>query len=673
LYGYHRVVVLGHALWQDRFGGAPDIVGRTLRLNGEPYEVVGVLPATAHDQRIFGNARIFRPLGLNERERARRDIGFLSILGRRGAGISVAQGEAFIAASGERAAADFPKENARSGRRAVELQASLRKPPVPALVLLLLGLSTAVLLIACSNLANFLLARAIARTRESAVRTALGASQLQLIRPLAVEALVLAVLGGTGALLVMNWTSAWFNAELTRLGDSPMAFALDWRVLGFTLGVSGLTILFFGLGPAIFTSRIDPEQALKSGSRGATAGRGQQRFRQALIAGQFALATMLVAGAGLFLRGADNLLRADHGWDAGNVVQGYFQLPASSYRAEAKIAAFQSQARERLNQIPGVTAASLSYGLPYRGLSNTRRYVVEGAAVGVEIAANVNGVSPAYFAATGTRLLRGRTFGEGDTPTSPHVAIVSEGFARTLFGAENPLGRRVATPGTAAPEWREIVGVVADVSPAVADGRAENFQLYEPLAQDNWYNGDGKLAELYLAVRHPGVTPEAAIAGVKAALLAIDPDLPVRNLLPATTLVERAVGMLTLLQKLLAGFALLGLLLAALGLYGTIARTVAQRTAEIGIRMALGAQVRDVMRLVLGSGLRLALAGASLGLLGAIGLTRLIVAIFPALRTDPALVLAAAILVLGVIAFLACYLPARQAARVNPLTALRTE
>lgn len=675
--GRHRVIVISHGYWRDRFGGDPGVLGRIVRCNGEPFEIIGVLPAAAHDQRLFGNARLFRPLGFTDRDAARRDIAFLNLLARRDPSLSPSEGEARIAAFGTRLASDHPAENSGSGWRAVGLQASTRKPPVPALVGLLLALSAFVLLIACSNLANFFLARALARLRESAVRVALGASQGRLLRALLAECLLLAAFGGAGALLVMQATAVWFNEALVRSGDSPVAFAMNGRVLGFAFVASLAAVAAFGLAAALFTRRITAQQALKSGaSPGATASRGLQRFRHALIVGQFGLAAVLVAGAGCFVFGLDRLTNQQRGWTDSAVVQAWFQLPASAYPTELQIDTFERRTLERLSALPGVRAASLSYALPYRGFNCFRRYQAEGAATGVGSAivpAEVNGISPNYFETTGTRLLRGRLFNERDTPGSPLVVIVSESLANALFPSGNALGRRVAQAEQKPLQWAEIVGIVADVHPVTLGDAAASGQCYEPMAQDHWYNGDGKLAELYIAVRTEGITPDAMVGLIRAAMAGLDADLPLRDLLPAPRLIERTLGSIGMLRNLLLVFATLGLLLAVLGLYGVIARTVAQRTPEIGIRLALGAQVGDVIRLVVGSGLRQALVGALLGVAGGWGISRVITSTFPALSVNSVLVLFGTALLLVIVALAGSYFPARRAARVDPLAALRAE
>ncbi|HYP17996.1 MAG TPA: ABC transporter permease [Opitutus sp.] len=667
--GRHRVVILSDALWRDRFARAPDIVGRTIRIAGEPYEVVGVLPASANDGRIIRQVGLFYPLSFTDGERATRDRPMLNVVGRRLPTLSAAQGEAFIAAFGARLAAAFPKEHAGSGWRSESLHRSTANASGRAVMAMLLGLSGFVLLIACSNLANCLLARVLARTHELAVRSALGASRLRLIRPFVIESLLLAAVGGVGALFVALWATRWLSDQTVAGGGSLMEFPMDWRVLGFASMAALLTALFFGVVPAFLASRTDVNHALKSGARTATAGRSHHRLRQMLVIGQFALAMVLLGGAGFFVRGAGNLLKQQFGWDLENIVIGAVDLPKSAYAGPAEIAAFHRLAFERLAQLPGVQAVSVSYAAPVQGLPGPRRYVVQGRELppkGQEPAASFNGISPTYFEVTGTRLLSGRAFNDADSATSPNVVIINDAMARALFPDENPLGRRIARAGTEVADWAEIVGVVANVSSVGVYREPVAFQVYHPFVQEPSHSA-------LLAVRFSGVAPEAMLAPIRAAITRLDPDLPVRDLMPMETSMQRAAFDLQMLQKMLGAFALLGLALAGLGIYGVLERTVAQRTGEIGIRMALGAQVADVIRLVLGFGLRLALIGAGLGLFGAFGLSLLLASVMPAMQIDGGLVLAAAGVVLVILALVACYLPARTAANVDPLVALRTE
>ena len=674
--GNHRVVIISHALWEERFGGSTNAIGRTVRVNGEAHEVIGIVPRSAHVRRLFGRARIFRPLAFAESERVTRNAQFLNILGRRSHSVSTAQANAFIASFGARIATEFPTENAKSGWRSEGLLESMIDPRIRTLVLMLLGLSGFVLLIACSNLANFLLVRAIARTREFAVRSALGASRQQLIRSLGVESLVLAVLGGVSALVVSSWICDWLKTQTSNHGDFPLALATDWRVLTFAISVSLLAMLFFGIAPALFANRTDLNDTLKSGSRGTTAGRGHQRLQRFLIIGQFAIAMILLTGAGFFVRGAHNELKRHNGWNSDGVVQGTVELPADRYHESAEISAFQRQAIERLEQLVGVKSASLSWGLPYLGLPGSRQYIVEGReslSKGQEPEAMVNGISRSYFDVTGMRLINGRAFNAADTAASPKVGIINESMARGLFPNDNPVGYRIAEVNSNTPEWIQIVGVVPDVRSLDITQKPVEFQVYLPIEQDEWRQEDGRLYPITLAVRTSGIAPAPVIESIRAAIMAIEPDLPVRDAMTANKMIERETFLTYIIKQLLIGFALLGVSLAALGVYGVIARSVAQRSGEIGIRMALGAQVTDVIRLILGSGVRVALIGAGIGLIGAFSLSRLLASVFPSMQTNGVLVLMAATALLVFIALVACYLPARNASKIDPAIALRAD
>ena len=666
--GQHRIVVISHALWRDRFASAPDIIGRTLLGNDQPYEIVGVLPPAAGDHRLFGQVGIFSPLGFDDESRRARSTHPINILGRRDAGVSPSAGDAFIASFGARMAADFPQDNEKTGWRSEGLPQSATGPAGRVLLGMLLGLSGCVLLIACSNLANLLLARTIERTREFAVRAALGASRLQLIRTLVLESLILAAVGGAGALFVASSTTSWLRSVIANGGGPSFEFPMDWRVLSFALGVSLLTLFFCGIGPALFTSRISTNETLKSGGRGTTADRRQQRVRHALIIGQFALAMTLLAGAGFFIRGAANLLTSHYGWNADQVVQGDISLPSARYPKGESITAFHRRLIERVQQLPGVTAVSVSYGLPYVGLRGDGRFVVEApgtAGRGPEFSAKWNGITPSYFDVTGTRLVAGRRF-----QRRRHV-VVSQGRDRQRDDGADAvpggaaLGARIGG-ATETPDWMEVVGVVADVRSIDVAQAPASFQLYQPAAQDPRH-------DFMVAARTAGVAGGSVSASIGAAVADLDPDLTVRALMPVTARMQEVTSQMALMQQLLMAFAVLGLLLASLGIYGAMARMVAHRTNEIGLRMALGAQVSHVVGLVFRSGGRIVAIGAGAGLLGAFGLSRLLASVLPTMETDSSLVGVAGAALLTAVAFAACYVPARRATRVNPVDALRAE
>ena len=668
-HGNHRVVLLSHRSWLNRFGGEMSVIGRIVRVDGEPHEIIGVLPESFNDWRHLGWVDVFRPLALTDKEAADRGTPQIHPIGRRALPLSATEAAGLIAGIGARLAAGFPEVNAGSTWRTVPLD-QVRLGDTGGIALtMLIGLSGFVLIIACSNLANLLLARTIARAREFAVRGALGASRTQLLRPLITESLLLSLLGGACALLVAFWFTNWIRVRSTGDNGEQVPIMLDWSVFGWAMAASLLTALAFGLAPALFALRLDLNATLKSGGRGATGGRGHQRLRSVLIVGQFALALVMLTGAGLFIRGLDDLNNRRQGWESDHLVTGTILLPTARYADATAIATFQRLALERLNALPGVATASLAYSQPFFTWSDTRKFLVEGHELpepGREPAALINGVSPGYFSAVGTPLLAGRTFTDRDITGAARVFIISETMARGLFGNQNPIGRRIAHSGGSTPEWGEIVGVVGEVKSIFPDAVPVTHQLYLPMAQEpRAYNE--------IAVLTTGVEPAALLDAIRTTMRQLDADLPVRQLKPANERIARANYQLGVLRDMLSGIAALGLGLASLGVYGVIARTMAQRSGEFAIRLALGAQVRDISRSVLGTGVRLALVGSALGLIGAVGIARLLAAGFPGMRLDNTAAIGGATGLLILVALLACWLPARRASRINPINALRAE
>lgn len=667
--GRHRVVILSHRYWQNRFAGDPRIIGRTVRIDGEPHQVVGVMPSALNDWRHLGPFELYRPLHLAPEQTTDRGSTWLRLVGRRSAALARGQAEGFIAEFGRRLARDFPGVNAGTAWRTLPLYDSAIPPNARGIVGMLVGLSGFVLLIACSNLANLLLAATMSRTRELAVRAALGASRLRLLRPLFVESLVLALAGGLCAIPVARWTQHWLNGFASYQSGDPLIFSLDWRVLGWAFGACLFTALAFGVAPALFAVRLDPNHALKSGSRGAVGDSGHGRFRQVLIAGQFTLAMVLLAGAALFVRGLQDWNSRSFGWESSRLVTGTLLLPNTAYPGGREITGFHRLILERLEALPGVESASISYSMPFFGLAENRKYVVGGGEIpkaGQEPAAATNGVSPRYFQTVGTPLIEGRAFTNGDTATAPRVFIVNQTMARALFPGQSPLGRRLGRAAEGKVEWGEVVGVAGDIQSVASDRMAVAYQVYQPIAQEPRPNGE-------IAVRAKGGGAAALVDSIRAAMMSLDPDLPVRQLQTAEAGIAQAGNYQRIIGSLLSMLAALGLGLAALGVYGVVARTVSQRMGEFGIRLALGARDEDITRLVLGSGAKLALVGCGLGLVGAVFISRLIVAGFPGLRTDNTLVLASATTVLVAVALLSSWLPARRAAGVDPSTALRAE
>jgi putative ABC transport system permease protein len=667
--GNDRVVIISQRCWQQRFGGRTDVIGRTIRVDGEPHEIVGVLPAWFNDWRHLGAFDFFRPLALDQQKSADRRSTIIRPIGRRSDKLSHSEAAGFIANFGARLAKDFPEVNAGSTWLAVPLNGTAMPKNGPILLGMLIGLSGFVLLIACSNLANLLLARTMARAREFAVRAAMGASRMQLLRPLMAESVLLAIAGGICAILVAQWAADWLSYKTIGENGERVVFAFDSHVFGWAFAASVVTAVAFGLAPALFALRLNVNDTLKSGARGMTGGRGHQRFRQGLIVGQFALAMVLLAGAALFARGLDELNTTRGGWQSEHVVTASVVLPAAGYPDADRITAFHRVTIERLQAVPGVASASICSFSPFFNWADVRKYLVEGRELptpGREPAAVVNSITPQYFDTFGTRVLAGRVFNERDTQTSPKVFVISQSMATALFGNENPIGRRLAQTSIGNSQWGEIVGVAADVKSVLPDPGPVTFQLYQPMAQDpRPYN--------QIAVRTTGVAPSTLLQSIRNVMTELDADLPLRQLEPGNATIERANYQTAVLRDMLTSFALLGLGLASLGIYGVIARTMAQRTSEFAIRFALGASAGDVTRLVLTSGVKLALIGSALGLLGSIGVSRLLALTNPGMHFNNPLILIGSTLLLIAIALVASWLPARRAARINPIEALRAE
>ena len=668
--GNNHVIIISQRYWQNRFGGRTDVIGRIVRVNGEPHEIVGVLPSSFDDWRHLGWVDLFQPLAFDNEKSADRRATTLQLIGRRSSKISRADAQGFIANFGGRLAKDFPEANAGSSWRTVPLNDTVAGANGPAILSMLIGLSAFVLLIACSNLANLLLARTMARAREFAVRSALGASRTQLLRPLIAESLLLALAGGVCAVFVALWAGNWLAVRSTAdNGERATLAALDWHVLGWALAVSLATALAFGLAPALFALRLNLNDTLKSGARGSTGGRGHQRFRHLLIVGQFALAMVLLTGAALFIRGLDELNHRHSGWESERLVTGTVVLPAAGYPGADSINAFHRLAVKRLESLPGVASASISSFTPFFSWYDSRRYVVEGRELperGHEPAAVVNGVSPGYFETVGTPVLAGRAFNERDTPAAPTVFIINQAMAAGLFGSENPIGHRLAQAGGETFRWGEIVGVAANVKSVVPSLGPMIWQIYQPMAQEPRNRNE-------IAVRVTGVATSALIDSIRSTMTDLDPDLAVRKLQPADASIDRANYQLDVLRDMLSSFAVLGLGLASLGIYGVISRTMAQRTGEFAIRLALGAGIQDITHMVLGAGVKLALIGSAIGLLGAVGVSRLLSAVFPGMRMDSLPVLIGTPLLLIAVALVASWLPARRAGKVDAMLALRAE
>lgn len=666
--GGPAVVVLSHDCWTSRFSSDQGIVGRQIRIDGKLVTVIGVMPASFVPRLIWGALQLWRPLIFSASQSQDRESNYMRALGRLAPGVSLEQARTEMNVIAARLARDHPLTNTGNGLRLVPYAVS----PDDASRLLtwfVLGLAGFVLLIACANLANLQFARTAGRAREYAIRIALGAPRWRIMRELLVESLLLAFVGGGAGLMIALWCNDLIGSRIV-VGPNPgLALPLDPRVFTFALGITALIGLTLGVLPAWNATRTDVNDALKQQARGSTSDRSQHRMRHALIVIEFALALTLLAGAGVFISGLQRFTDRDPGWKPDHLLTGALSLPDSKYPDDASRRAFFEKLDRNLTANPILQRAAIASSLPIVGYSSSTSFVAENKTpppAGSEPLSNLVFVSPGFFDTLGIPLKKGRGFTLDDRADKPQVVVINETMAGILWPGEDPLGKRIGDPNPADRGWLEIVGVVGDViSPGDVNPPDTRFQMYRPLAQQafNFAN---------IAVRG-SVSPDELAGELRRAVAAIDPDQPVHHIITARTDIEHGMANYHLRGALLAGFAALGLALAAIGIYGVLAGFVAQRKQEIGIRMALGAQVRDVLHLVLGRGLLLALGGIGVGLFGAFGIVHLLGQILPELGSPDLLTLAGVVVILLAVAFLACWLPARRATKVDPMVALRAE
>ncbi len=666
--GSEHVVVLGDALWRRRFGASRAVLGQTLVLDGEPHEVVGVMPPSFRDV-ANPEAEIWRPIAFTTGERTdSRTSEWLIFVARLRPGVTAERAQLEMRTLAEALKRENPDDYPPDWSLKLAGLREKGTSGVRASVLVLFGAVGFVLLIACANVANLMLARAASRSRELAVRTALGAQRGRIVRQLLTESVLLSVTGGLLGLLVASVGVRALVAFLPR-GVGGADVGLDWPVVAFALGLSLVTGVLFGLLPALQTSRVDLQDALREGGRGAAGNRGAQAVRRGLIVAEVALALVLLAGAGLLTRSFANLQRVSPGFDPANVLTADVALPTAKYATGAQQRAFFEALLPRVAAIPGVTAVGAVTGLPMTGGGWTRSFGVEGYAPAPDAPApwgDFRVISETYPRAMRIPLVKGRLFTEQDGPDAPRVTLVDEEMVRRYWPNADPIGRRLSfgrdTAGN--PRWYEVVGVVAHVHQQSLDDEAHT-QAYVPLRQF-------PLENMTLAVRTAG-DPILMAPSLRAALQSVDRDQPLSRVATMDSLLSDSVGRRRSSAALLTVFAGFALLIACMGLYGVTAYSVTQRTREIGVRMALGAGSGHVVRTFVRDGLRLAAVGVTLGVAAALAGGRLLASqLFEVGAADPA-TLAATALTLGAVAALASYLPARRATRVNPITALQAE
>jgi putative ABC transport system permease protein len=659
------IVVLSHALWRRQFGGDPGVLGKAVMLSGNSYTVVGVMPsdfkAPRGETEVWAPAQVVNPIAA-----AYRGVHFLQTYARLKPGVTIAQAQSEMDAIDKRMAEAYPAESKRRQTALIPLHDRVVGQVRPAL-LVLFGSVGLVLLIACVNFANLLLARAAARGQELVVRLAMGASRRRLMRQLLTESVLIAMIGGAAGVALAIWgvdLLVWLKpANLPRLET----IGVDARALIFTLAVSVLTGAVFGLAPAWQSTRVNVSDALKEGGRGET-GAAKQRLRSALVVIEMALALALLAGAGLLVKSFWQLRNVQPGFGIDGLLTMRIELPESRYREIPAQAQYRRSLLDEVNSLPGAQAALVSEA-PMSGEWLTHDFMVEGQqlSAGEEPDVQTRSVEGDYFRVMRIPLLSGRDFRPQDNENAPLVGVVNQSLAQRFFKDESPLGKRVRWARDDQINWITIIGVAGDIKHFGLD-EPEEPALYTPYPQSmrawkRWMN---------LVVRSDG-DPAAITQAVKSRVWRIDGQIPVTRARTMIEMVGASVEARRFNMLLLGVFAAMAMLLAAVGVYGVMSYAVAQRRREIGVRIALGARPRDVVRLVVGRGMLLASIGAAAGVALSLMLTRLMSGMLFGVGAKDPLTFASVSLLLAGVALLACYIPARRATKVDPMVALRGE
>ncbi len=669
--GGNHVVILSDGLWRRRFGGDPALVGRSITLNGESSTIVGIMPPGFQFGSEFGQpAELWSPIAFTPQQLSPNNLTneYLGVIARLKPNVTFQQAQTEMDTIAANLRQQYmPGLDSNSWGLSLQFLHELVVGDIRPTLLVLLAAVCFVLLIASANVANLLLARAASRQKEMAIRVALGANRRRVVRQLLTESILLALVGGALGLLLAMWGVDLLVALNQTNIPRAAEIGLDGRVLAFTFGISLVTGLIFGLAPALHFSQSDFHGTLKEGGRSGAAD-ARRRVRGVLVVAEMALALVLLIGAGLMIKSFMRLQQVDPGFRPQHLLSMQVTLPGYKYQEPAQLAAFDQQALEQIKALPGVQSVGATSILPMSGNNSSGSFRIEGRDVpqGEQPPHGDRwSASAGYFQTMTIPLVKGRYFGERDTADAPGVAIIDETMARKYWPNEDPLGKRITFEGGREnPRYREIIGIVGHVKHNGLEGESR-VQYYIPLAQRPTNN-------VYLVIRTAN-DPASLAGAVRGILRTLDKDLPVYKVTTMERLVADSMARQRFSMFLLGSFAVVALVLAAIGLYGVMAYMVTQRTHEIGVRMALGAQRRDVLKMVIGQGMLLSIIGVALGLVAAFALTRLMSSLlFGVSATDP-LIFAAISLTLTSVALLACYIPARRATKVDPMIALRYE
>jgi putative ABC transport system permease protein len=664
------VVVLGNAIWKRTFHGDPNIVGKSITLTGKAFTVVGVMPPSF---RYPSLVELWTPLGLPASFLSNYDETPLRVLARLKPGVTLKQAQSQMDALQQRIAQEHPQTDAGNGVNLIPLREQIAGD-VKTPLLILLGAVGFVLLITCANIASLMLARAAGRRKEIAIRTALGASRGRLIRQFLTESLLLSLAGGALGLLFANGATSFLlaifpnniaNLNIPQVSSIPT----DARVFSFALLAALLTGVLFGLAPVLGFKAATSGEGLKETSRGTTASASESRFRGLLVISEFALALVLLIGAGLLITSFRNLLRGNLGFDADHILSAQLFLSTAEYPSDKpeKRVEFVNDAMQRIRQLPGVESVGAAGFMPLSGFWGEADFTVQGQPEpepGQKPSAKSDLVTPDYFRAMGIPLLKGRAFTEQDRMGAAQVVIINETLARKEFGSQNPVGQQLNFGDSKKSDLWEVVGVVSDIHDFGLEEKVRG-NVFRPFAQIT-------LPVVAFVVRTSG-RPSSLTSGVEQAIWSVEKDQPIYKIIGVDQLANESLGLRRVSSILLGAFSALALLLAGLGIYGVTAFSVAQRTHEIGVRMALGAQPDSVLKMVMGSGMKIVLAGMAIGLAGAFALARVVASLLYGVKPTDVVTFIFTSLLLAFIALVACYVPARRAMRIDPLAAIRYE
>ena len=662
-----HVTLISHELWVRRFASDRAIVGRDILLNDRKYTVVGVMPPGFH---VFvDKCEIWTPIQFSADQLRDRGSHYLHVVARLQPGVTVENANAELQVLLKSLARQYPDELATMERFFAEpLQVSYTVDVRDGLVVLLAAVGF-ILLIACANIANLLLSRSAARQRELAVRTALGADRIRIVRQLLTESVLMALAGGALGILLADWCFLFLKNLIPEELSRTVALSLDWRVLGFAVVVSLASSVLFGLAPALQISNVDLNEVLKQGGRGSTGPR-RRRFRSLLVIGEVALSLALLIGSGLMIQSFASLRGLDPGFRADHVLTMRLEVPQSNgakYENYAKRSQFFQNILERVRALPGVRAAGFTSALPLTWKGGTDSFTPEHLVPRKDITYDANNrvITPGYLEAMRIPLLNGRLFDEHDGPDAPRVALITETMARKFWPNEDPVGKRIKFED--APAWIQIVGVVGDDREMGLD-LPPRQEMYFPYwqADKNW------MVPRDLAIL-AAKDPHSLVGAVKQAVASIDRDQPISDIMTMEQVLDVEVANRRVQTVLMGSFAALALILACVGIYGVLAYMVTQRTQEIGLRVALGADTSDIFAAVARQGMGLTAVGIAVGIAGSLALSRLLNSLLYAVKPTDPITYAAAAVVFAIVALLACYIPARRASKVDPLVALRYE